>query len=175
MPTFGTITTNQMKRLQTLYGQLQAHSIESSGREARLSWATEQLGRPITSFKAISFSEAKGLIDGLQGQLGVKEPPRRRHGRAQARRAGLDGRKGQTEFANAPQAVDARDLAAIEEYYLRLGWTRAQFDGWLQSPHSPIGARANKQILTTADANRVRWALKGMLQQRGLWEVRSAR
>ncbi len=175
MPAFGTITTNQMKRLQTLYSKLEAHSITGSGREARLSWATEQLGRPIESFKAISFAEAKHLIDGLQGQLGVKEPPRRRHGRAQARRAGLDGRKGHTEFANAPEAVTQRDLAAIEEYYLRLGWTRPQFDGWLQSPHSPIGKRANKAILTTADANKVRWALKGMLRQRGLWEKRDAR
>lgn len=166
------ITPHQMKRLQTLYGQLIAHVQEGSGREARLAWASEQAQRPVSSFSALSADEAKRMIDGLQGQLGLKAAPRRRHDRDAARRAGKDGRRDGVEFSAQPQIASADDIATVERYYLRLGWTRAQFDAWLASSRSPLGRRARPVIASSADANRVRWALKGMLQNRGLWEAR---
>ena len=167
-----TINPKQMRRLQTLYGQLAAHAIEGNNREARLKWASEQTGRAIASFSDLTREEAHRLIEGLQGQLGVKHPlqKRRRLSRDAARRAGTDGRRGASNAQ--PQMVSAEDLAVIESYYMRLGWTRVQFDAWLSSQHSPLSKRAHPTIATSADANRVRWALKGMLQQRGLWEKR---
>lgn len=174
-----TITKGQMVRLQTLYSQLSAHSIEGSAqdsRSARLMWASEQTGRSIASFSALTTEEAVRLIDGLQGQLGVKAPvrPRRRLSRDAARRAGVDGRRGDQEFAAQPQIVSAEDLAAIENYYTRLGWTRAQFDTWLSSSRSPLSGRARPTIATSKDANRIRWALKGMLKRAGLWRDKIA-
>jgi hypothetical protein len=168
------INAQQMRRLQTLYGQLAAHSIDGNSREARIEWASHQVGRAIASFKDLTAEEGRLLIDGLQGQLGLKAParPRRRFNRDQARRAGIDGRRDGAEFAAQPQIVSAEDLAAIESYYTRLGWTREQFDAWLASPRSPLAKRARPVIATAADANKVRWALKGMLKHRGLWEER---
>jgi hypothetical protein len=167
MTTYGRINPQQMKRLQTLYGQMAKHTMEGSDRVARVQWASGLIGRTLNSFSDLTFDEAKQLIDGLQGQLGVKAPLRKRLPRTDARRAGLDGRKDGAEFASAPQVVTAADLSVIESYWLRLGWTRVQFDAWIGSPRSPLGKA--RQIRTVADANRVRWALKGMLVQKGLW------
>jgi hypothetical protein len=100
--------------------------------------------------------------------------PRKRLNRDQARRAGLDGRKDGGEFLRAPQMASAADLACIESYYTRLGWGRAQFDAWLRSPRSPLKHKSAPTIVTVYDANRVRWAIKGMLQHAGLWEDRGA-
>ena len=167
------ITQNQMRRLQTLYGQLSAHAVEGSDRKSRLEWASAQVGRAIASFKELTTDEARALIDGLQGQLGVKAPQKNRLGRAAAHRAGTDGRR-DSPYKDQPQIASADDLAIIEDYYTRLGWTRAQFDGWLASSRSPLKKRARPVISTLADANAVRWALKGMLQHRGLWRERVA-
>ena len=169
-----TITPGQMKRLQVLYGQHAAHAIEGTSREARMAWASDRVRRPLASFKDLTGQEADSLIDELQGQLGIKAPRKRRPKREQARRQGLDGRRDGAEFSAQPQIVSAADLAVIESYYQRLGWTREQFDAWLASPRSPLGRRARPSIATLFDGNRVRWALKRMLQQRGLWEVRRA-
>jgi hypothetical protein len=169
-----TVTKSQMVRLQTLYGQLAAHTLEGNDRASRLKWASEQSGRAIASFKELTSNEAKSMIDGLQGQLGVREPaykrPRRRLSRDAAKRAGTEGRRGNTDYQGQPQMASAEDLAVIESYYMRLGWQRAQFDAWLASSHSPLSGRAQPVISTSKDANRVRWALKGMLKHRGLWE-----
>jgi hypothetical protein len=164
-----TINPKQLRRLQTLYGQLAAHAQQGVDRTARLNWASEHAGRKIGSFKDLTFEEGKRLIDGLQGQLGLHAPRRRPMRRDQARRAGLDGRHDGQEFAKAPQMVTPADLATIESYYNRLGWTRAQFDAWLHSSRSPLRNRTEPKIDTLAKANQVRWALKGMLVQRGLW------
>lgn len=169
-----TINPKQMRRLQTLYGQLAAHSLEGNSREARMAWASQQLGRSIASFSDLTFDEARRLIDGLQGQLGLKAParPRRRMSRDQAHRAGTEGRRGVTDYKDQPQMASAEDLATIERFYVRLGWTRENFDAWLASTRSPLAKRARPTILTSEDANDVRWALKGMLKHRGLWEDR---
>lgn len=165
------ITRNQLKRLQVLYSQLCARTFEENTREARLAWAAQLVGHSLATFRDLSLSEARHLIDVLQGQLGVKYPAQRRHGRDDADRHGRDGRRDGGDLAATPQMVNAGDLATIEEYFTRLGWTRERFDAWLRSPHSPLKA-SSPAIRTKAEANRVRWALKGMLQQRGLWQER---
>lgn len=164
------IMPKQLRRLQTLYSQFAAHAIDGSSREARLKWASDQVGRAIASFSDLTYAEAKHLINGLAAQLPAQKPkhPRRRLSRDAAHRAGTDGRR-ESSYANQPQIASADDIAVIENYYMRLGWTRQQFDGWLSSQHSPLSRRARPSIATAADANRVRWALKGMLKQRGLW------
>jgi hypothetical protein len=159
-----------------LYSQLAAHEIGvQADRASRLDWASERLHKSVSSFKDLSGADAGFLIDSLQGELGVKVParPRKRLDRVQARRAGLDGRKDDDEFTAAPQMASAADLTTIESYYARLDWSRAQFDGWLRSPRSPLKCKSSPAIVTLSDANRVRWALKGMLQHAGKWQDRS--
>lgn len=162
------VTLPQLKRLQTLYGQLCAHTQQPSGRDARIAWASHLVGRSIASFAELSSGDAGHLIDVLQGELGVKHPPQKRRSREAAARHGKDGRHDGAKFAALPQLVSAGDLAAIESYWNRLGWTRERFDAWLRSPHSPL-KKSGPVIRTKADANRVRWALKGILRHAGLW------
>jgi hypothetical protein len=167
MPTMPTrINANQMRRLQTLYGQFARHAIEGSSREARLQWASEQVGRPIASFSECTFAEARGLIDTLQGQLGVKHPARKRKRltREEARKAGTEGRRGYE--SNDVTMAGAAEFARIQYALDQLGWTQAQLEGWLRSSRSPLGKRSDPQIRTLRDANRVWWALKGMMDAR---------
>ena len=171
------VSKRQLGRLQTLYAQFSRHEIGmSNSREERLSWASQRLRKPVTSFSNLSSADAGFLIDGLQDALGVKTPsrPRPRLDRAQARRAGVDGRRDNQEFASAPQLASAIDLEVISNYYSRLGWERAQFDAWMRSSRSPLKHKSAPTITTMADANRVRWALKGMLVHAGKWEDRRA-
>lgn len=166
------ITTAQLKRLQTCYGQMCSQVIGfENTREARLAWASQILGREISSFAALSLDQARTLIDAAQGELGHRTPQKSKSVHKPtaeaARRAGLDGRKGDQEYADAPQIASAADIETIQSYYQRLGWSAAQFEAWLTHRSSPL--RGRKQIRTQADANRVRWALKGMLKDAGLW------
>lgn len=172
------LSKTQLVRLQTLYAQFARREIGmGTSREERITWASTRLRRPISSFSDLSSTDAGFLIDGLQEYLGVKAPakPRKRLDREQARRAGTDGRHDGQEFASAPQLASAADLATIENYYTRLGWGRAQFDAWLRSPRSPLKHKSQPTISTMADANRVRWALKGMLRYAGKWEERGSK
>lgn len=164
------ITAPQLKRLQTLYNQLAAHTQIGTDRVARLAWAGELVGHSIASFSDLTVSEANHLLDALQQTPGIVAPRRRRLDREQAQRHGTDGRH-DSEFGDEPQMVSADDLATIEDYYARLGWDRDRFDAWLRSPHSPL-KRSDAVIRTKADVNRVRWALIGQLKHRGLWEDR---
>jgi hypothetical protein len=160
-----------MARLQTLYGQLCAHTQQGRDRAARIAWASELVRRPVASFSDLTQAEARSLIDTLQAQLGVQHPTQKRMRREAADRHGRDGRRDGRDLKSTPELVGADDLATIEDYYARLGWTRDRFDAWLRSPHSPL-KKSNPEIRTKAEANRVRWALKGMLQHNGLWEER---
>lgn len=161
------ITPKQVGRLQTLYSQWARHEIgASTDREARLRWAAERLGRPVTSFKHLSLEDGRFLIDSLQGALGVKAPVKQRPSREQARRAGLDGRRDGQEFAAAPQMVTARDLEVLQSFIARLGWNEESFRKFQNSSRYPLARRADKQIRTTADANKVIWALKRILRSR---------
>jgi hypothetical protein len=159
------INGGQMARLQTLYGQLCAHTQQPKDRAARIAWAAELVRRPLASFRDLTRSEARGLIDTLQKQLGVQHPAQNRPDRHRAERAGTEGRRGDR---GSVTLVGASDLARIQDALDRLGWSQAQLDGWLRSPSSPLGHRAS--IRTLGDANRVYWALKNMAKARGLRE-----
>lgn len=175
------ISTAQLKRLQTLYSQLAAASADpaSKTRAGRLEFVSIIANRRVASFNDLTRDEAIKCIDRIQRSSvttqmtgGVK-----RMSRDRARRHGVDGRRDGGEFQHQPQLAQSLDLETIERYYSRLGWDRDRFDAWLRSPRTPLGRgrQSNPQIRTVADANRVRWALKRMLQQQGLWmEKRSA-
>ena len=167
------ISTAQLRRLQTLYSRVSKSIIDGNTREARLAWATQFCERPISSFSDLTRDEAHNAINALQAAAGQPQtiPARRKRlTRDDAQRAGTDGRKDK-KFAQNPQMAGAVDLAVIENYYNRLGWDRTRFDAWLRSPRSPL-KKSSPQIRTVADANRVRWALKGMLSHAGLWQER---
>ena len=167
------INPAQLKRLQVLYGQLAHREIGmSTARDARLAWAGQRLGRSVTSFSLLSAGDAGFLIDSLQQQLGVKVPPRKRLDRDQARRAGLDGRRDGGEFAEAPQMATSSDVARIQNILDQLGWSLETYAKFLHSSRSPLSKRADKSIRTTADANKVWWALKRIAIAKGLWKGR---
>lgn len=164
------ISPEQLKRLQTLYSQFAAASTDprTRSREERLLWASLIVGRQVESFSELTVEEAKRAIDSLQKTLGPKRK-KPRMDRERALRHGKDGRYDST-FQDAPQMAEGFDLEVIESYYARLGWSRETFDNWLRSPRSPLGRnKSQPRITTVAQANKVRWALKRMLQQKGLW------
>ena len=168
------ITNAQLGRLQTLYAQLARHEIGvGASREARIEWAIERLRKPVTSFKDLTTDDAIFLIDSIQQQLGVKAPFKKRPGRDQARRAGLDGRKDGSEFAAAPQMATAADLARIQALLDQLGWDEAGLRRFLESSRSPLARFADKTIRTTSQANKVWWGLKRVAQSKGVWRKTS--
>jgi len=175
------VSCTQLKALHSLFGKWSAHTIEADGdpRAARLAWASESIGRGISSFKELTSAEAYRLIDVLKRSLGqpVSDRPRRRSRRINprdlAQAAGTAGRRGET--ASPIYLVGSDDLARIDEASERLGWTHDRFDAWLCSSTSPLGNRENPKIRTLADANRVWWALKSMLKQAGRWHPNDER
>jgi hypothetical protein len=167
-------TGEQIKALQTLYGQWKSHTLQEGGdpRSARLAWASENTGRNVSSFSDLSREEARILIDILKGSMGQPlgtqpQPWRRINSRERAQEAGTAGRKG--ERSSLVQMVSPDDLARVNELVNRLEWTRDQFEAWLKSPRSPLGATNQAVIRTAAQANRIYWALKAMLVRAGRW------
>jgi len=172
-----TISPGMLKRLQTLYGYLHAHIIDTGvdERAARLAWASQLVGRPIASFKDLNQAEARQLIDTVQGQLGIPETqrpgrPHKRLDRIAAQKAGTEGRH--DNQTNETTLASKADLARIQYALDKLGWRQEQLDGWLRSPNSPL-KKSNPRIVTLADANRVWWGLKRILMRRGLWTERA--
>lgn len=167
------ISRAQVTALQTLYSQWSSHTVDEAcdQRSARLAWASETLGRKISSFKNLTSGEAYRLVNVLKVSLGqsVNDRPRRRRIRSRdlAQAAGTAGRR--NEQNSVEYMVRAEDLARIEDAISRLGWTRERFDAWLGSSSSPLRSRPGQQIRTLADANRVWWAMKAMLKQTGRW------
>jgi hypothetical protein len=159
------ITPPQLRRLQVLYGQFEAHTLDvDRGRGARLNWASQRLGRVVDSFSNISIDEGRKLIDTLQGVMNVKAPsktPRKRMQRKQAEKAGTEGRRDQIH--NETTLASAEDFAAIQNHLARLGWDQSRLDKFLLSSRSPLKGRT--QIRTLGDANKVRWALKHIAPQ----------
>lgn len=172
------ITPAQIGRLQTVYAQCVRRCLGySEGREARIAWANERLqlpvGRRIKTFSDLTQHQARVLTDAAQAELGTRAPLKPGRNQKQrlttdARRAGNDGRRDDIEFTNQPEMVAPEELEVIASYYARLGWTAERFAAFLSSSSSPI--KPSKTIRTVKQANRVRWALKGMLQDAGLWE-----
>ena len=174
--TVSPISAEQLKRLQTLYSQSAAGSadLRLRSREERLLWASRVIGRTVASFSELTSEEAVAAIEQLKKSAPThKLRPHKTMDRERALRHGTDGRH-DSSFDDAPQLAAAYDLEQIESYYRRLGWARDTFDAWLCSPRSPLGRRSQPKIHTVADANRVRWALKRILQRKGLWEERRA-
>jgi hypothetical protein len=166
------ITAQQLKRLQTLYSQFAAASPDprTRSREERLLWASLVVGRQVASFGELSSEEANTAIARLDKDVPQKKRRRAKPmGRDAGERHAKDGRWDGEKFVPTPQLASAVDLENIEQYYHRLGWDRDTFDRWLRSPRSPLGRRSQPKIVTVAQANRVRWALKKMLQNKGLW------
>lgn len=166
------ISREQLKRLQMLYSQFAAASPDprTRSREERLLWVSLIVGREVGSFRELTSAEAKTAIDRLQKDVpGARgKRPRRKMDRESAQRHATDGRY-DSSFRDAPRLAEAYDVEQIENYYHRLGWSRETFELWLRSPRSPLGRKSQPQILTVAHANQVRWALKRMLQKKGLW------
>jgi hypothetical protein len=165
------ISAQQLKRLQTQYARFAAASADprTRSREERLLWASLIVGRTVASFSKLTSEEAATAIMRLQQDTPQTKARPKPMDRDAAERHAKDGRWDGEKFRPTPQIASEFDLANIAKYYTRLGWDRDTFDRWLRSPRSPLGRRSQPQIRTVAQANRVRWALKKMLQSRGLW------
>jgi ribosome-binding protein aMBF1 (putative translation factor) len=175
------ITPAQLKRVQTLWGKYASRTVlAGDSRTERLSWASVELGRTITSFSKVSRAEARLLIKALHGALGIPEEKQSRsrsrmRDRRDAEAAAFDGRR--DSDSKQTTLVQQADIDRIRESVTRLGWSQERFDAWLRSTSSPLarkinGARvapSNPEIRTVADANRVWWGLKPMLKRAGLW------
>jgi hypothetical protein len=172
MQNSSSISLQQLKRLQTLYSQFarEAPDPRIRTRQERLLWASFVVGHPVTSFSELSQDEANTAIAQLEKTAPRKKRRAKPMSREAAERHAKDGRWDGEKFSAAPQIASEFDLANIAKYYARLGWDRDTFDRWLRSPRSPLGRRSQPKIVTVAQANRVRWALKKMLQARGLWK-----
>jgi len=168
------INKQQLRRLQTVYGQLvrRDNSLDAS-RLCRLQWASGLCQREVASFSELTLDEARHLIDIAQGILGVRVPAKRSVSRDQARRAGLDGRHDGKEFSSVPQIATAEDLARIKRLLEQMDWTQERLASWLASSHSPFSKRSNKSILTSDDANKVWWGLKRIAKGQGTWRKRT--
>lgn len=154
------ISKPALRRLQVLYGQYEAHSLDCTpGREGRLAWASQQTGRAIASFSELTVDEGIRLIDGLQRAVGHKVPsktPRRRLSRVAAEKAGTEGRHDQIHAETT--MASAADIERIQDDLARLGWNQSRLEAFLRSPKSPTHGRVT--IHTLADANKLHWALK---------------
>ena len=105
------ISTAQLRRLQTLYSRVSKSIIDGNTREARLAWATQFCERPVASFSDLTRDEAHNAINTLQASAGQPQtiPARRKRlTRDDAQRAGTDGRKDK-KFAQHPQMAGASD------------------------------------------------------------------
>jgi hypothetical protein len=137
------------------------------GRAERLAWASDRVGRSLTSFSDLHASEAARLIDVMKGLLGQKiiapssaAAKQRRPDRDQAHAYGTAGRR--SEHSNTKIMVDAPTLALVDRLREQLGWNQARFESFLQSASSPV---AGSVIRTLQDANRVIWAFRNMLRR----------
>jgi hypothetical protein len=148
-----------------------------SSREARIAWASEQLGRAVTSFSNLTKEEAHRLIEQLQGVLGIAPSKPGRRPRRDSKAAGTEGRHDGNP--NVRTIATAEDAARIQNALQRLGWSAAQYEAWLRSPRSPLASKVGKARIAPTDitlrtqyeTNRVWWALKGMLKGRKLWKT----
>jgi hypothetical protein len=150
----------QITRLQTLYSLYAKGAIGEWSREARLVWASANIGRSIASFNDLKSNEAAALTDVLQASLG-QPPTRPRRDRDRARAAGTEGRRGRR--STSVTLASAEDITAIGRYLQTLGWDQARLEAFLRSKASPTSGRTT--IRTLADSNRVRWALKRMCER----------
>jgi len=155
------LSSSQLKRLQTLWGLFCRQSnLDATDRDARLSWASDTIGRPISSFKELSADEATTAIDAMQKHLPADLVTRKRPARRAAYAYGTAGRRGRNE--KEVRMVDADTLRLLYALVSKLGWSREQFEGFLRGKSSPVRSGA---IRTLAEGNRAIWAVKTMLRR----------
>jgi len=156
------INPAQLKRLQTLYGQYERHTLDvDGGRTARLAWASERCGRPVASFSDLTLDEGRKLIDTIQGVLSVKVPsktPRKRMDRRSAMEAGTAGRR--DNDSREIRMAGPADFERIQREMDRLGWDVEGLRRFLLGSRNPI--KGSQQVRTLWEANRVYWALKNI-------------
>lgn len=165
---------SKLRMLHTLFGIYAAHSLDVGGADAgaaRLAWASATIGHQVQSFNALTDTDADELIDALKRltrqPIHERERWTRMRDRHAARAFGTHGRR--SRRSNDEVMASAGDLAAIDQMWQRLGWTREQFDAWIAGPSSPLGNHATVTLRSLRQANRVRWALKALLKKAGLW------
>lgn len=157
------ISKAQLRALQSLCGRV--FGGEADPRQARLDWASAQLGRAVASFRDLTFTDAVTLIGELKRSFGQADnPQRRRPSREVAHALGTHGRRG--HVVDIAVMASPTDLAVIDDLRDQFGWTPEQFESWLRSPSSPLRGRAHATIRTLADANKVRWGLQALLRRR---------
>ncbi|MBZ5697899.1 MAG: hypothetical protein LAN18_05070 [Acidobacteriia bacterium] len=165
-----TISPSQMRALQTLFSAYARRFLDVSGgdlRAERLSWASQNVGRAVTSFKELHGGEAARLIEMLKLALGQEVKPawRRPRDRHAALAFGTHGRK------NRPVKIEMiatpGDIEEVQQLRKYVGMTEEDFENWLRSRSSPVGQRPDPRLRTMSDCNRVRWALKAMLRRAG--------
>lgn len=165
------VTARQLRALLTLFNLYARRSLllaNGEERAARLAWASQRVGHEVASFNELRSNEAALLIDTLKQALGqeVSPPVRKRLDREAAMARGAHGRKGRKVRVEMMTSPDA--LEEIERLRARLGWTAEHFEIWLRSRYSPLCARGEPKLLTISACNRVRWALKAILQRAGV-------
>jgi hypothetical protein len=155
------ISSAQLRRLQTLWGLFSRQSnLDAADRDARLRWASDTIGRQISSFKELTADEAVTAIDAMQKHLPAELLWKKRPARRAAHAYGVAGRRGRNE--KEVRLVDAETLQLLDVLVGKLGWSRERFDAFLRSRSSPVCGGA---IRTLADANRAIWAIKNMLRR----------
>jgi hypothetical protein len=155
------LSSAQLRRLQTLWGLFCRQSnLDAMDRVARLSWASDTIGRPISSFKDLSADEAITAIDAMQKHLPPELVTRKRPARRVAHAYGVAGRRGRIETEIC--MVDSETLRLLDVLVAKLGWTHEQFNGFLRGKSSPVRSGS---IRTLAEANRAIWSIKAMLRR----------
>jgi hypothetical protein len=158
------ITNAALRRLQVLYKQFEAHSLDAGASRAdRLAWASTSIKRRIASFSDLSVEEGIQLIDGLQRIVGNKVPsktPRRVRpvDRYSAQKAGTEGRHDQIHAEVT--IASPSDLTLIQQQMTRLGWDTTRLEAFLRSSKSPLKGRM--EIRTLGDVNKLYWSLKNI-------------
>ncbi len=134
----------------------------SEARSERLAWASQNIGRTVSSFNELRASEAGRLIKLLKRALGqeILASRRRPLDRETALAYGTAGRRGCEEKQIHLVADETWKL--IDLLLEKLGWTRDRLDRFLRSSKSPVPSGS---IRTLSEANRVIWALKGMARR----------
>ncbi|MFC6645486.1 hypothetical protein ACFQBQ_07775 [Granulicella cerasi] len=159
------ITPLALRRLQTLYSQCATHLDMGNSREDRLEWASSVTGCKIESFSLLTIAQAKLCIDALQNTIGMPQTkaPTSYVSRHRAEKDGTEGRNDQIH-AEATMVDGTEPVFEFIQADMRsLGWDNDRLRAFLRSRSGPNGGRDT--IRTLGDANRVRFALKGILRK----------
>jgi hypothetical protein len=173
------ITSGQLKKLQTLWGKLWAlhgvtlfpekvtgtlDDLKDLPRTARLMFLSGIAKRKIDSSKDLTRGEAEQAIRAIAAALPahLNTKKKKSMSRDRAQELGTAGRKN-VQATAASSMAGPEELRHIQDLLDQLGWNRQRLDEFLRSRYSPLGAHG--QIRTVANANRVRWALKRILER----------